>query len=274
MRCARSSRICRSANSIPTPTRSSPSGSKRSPHRSSGWISEIEQQLAKKLADRGISAEVVGRRKRAYSIWRKMERKAVGFEQLSDIFGFRVVVSNVSRMLPGARHRPYDLAGRAGALQGLHLDAEAERLPLDPHHRDRARQAARRAADPHPRHAPDRRIRHRRACALQGRRRLADRDAVARIERLCLAAPHHRAAGRRLQPGRVPGAHQARTVPRPGVLLHAEGQADRAAARRHADRFRLCGAHRRRQHGGRRQDQRQDRAAVVRRCKTATRCRS
>src|ERR1700724_1915811 len=64
--------------------------------KSSGWISEIEQQLAKKLGDRGISAEVVGRRKRAYSIWRKMERKAVGFEQLSDIFGFRVVVGNAT----------------------------------------------------------------------------------------------------------------------------------------------------------------------------------
>src|SRR6201996_6911232 len=64
--------------------------------KSSGWISEIEQQLTKKLGDRGISAEVFGRRKRAYSIWRKMERKAVGFEQLSDIFGFRVVVGNVT----------------------------------------------------------------------------------------------------------------------------------------------------------------------------------
>jgi RelA/SpoT family (p)ppGpp synthetase len=64
--------------------------------KSSGWISEIEQQLTKKLGDRGISAEVFGRRKRAYSIWRKMERKAVGFEQLSDIFGFRVVVGNIT----------------------------------------------------------------------------------------------------------------------------------------------------------------------------------
>jgi GTP diphosphokinase / guanosine-3',5'-bis(diphosphate) 3'-diphosphatase len=63
--------------------------------KSSGWITEIEHQLARKLADRGITAEVSGRRKRAYSIWRKMERKAVGFEQLSDIFGFRVVVGDV-----------------------------------------------------------------------------------------------------------------------------------------------------------------------------------
>ncbi len=59
-------------------------------------IAEIEQQLTKKLADRGIEAKVQGRRKRAYSIWRKMERKSVGFEQLSDIFGFRVVVKTVA----------------------------------------------------------------------------------------------------------------------------------------------------------------------------------
>jgi RelA/SpoT family (p)ppGpp synthetase len=63
--------------------------------RQTGLIAEIELQLKKKLADRGIAADVKGRRKRAYSIWRKMERKAVGFEQLSDIFGFRVIVKNV-----------------------------------------------------------------------------------------------------------------------------------------------------------------------------------
>ena len=40
--------------------------------------------------------EVSGRRKRAYSVWRKMERKSVGFEQLSDIVGFRVVVKAVA----------------------------------------------------------------------------------------------------------------------------------------------------------------------------------
>ena len=59
-------------------------------------IAEIEQQLTRKLADRGLEARVQGRRKRAYSIWRKMERKSVGFEQLSDIFGFRVIVKSVA----------------------------------------------------------------------------------------------------------------------------------------------------------------------------------
>src|SRR5215468_3970861 len=60
-----------------------------------GLIAEIETQLTRKLATRGVAATVKGRRKRPYSIWRKMERKAVGFEQLSDIFGFRVIVKTV-----------------------------------------------------------------------------------------------------------------------------------------------------------------------------------
>ncbi len=63
--------------------------------RDMGLIAEIEAQLTRKLANRGIEAKVKGRRKRPYSIWRKMERKAVGFEQLSDIFGFRVIVKGM-----------------------------------------------------------------------------------------------------------------------------------------------------------------------------------
>src|SRR6266446_1329069 len=61
-----------------------------------GLVTEIEQQLTRRLSERGIAAEVSGRRKRAYSIWRKMERKSIGFEQLSDIFGFRVVVKSLA----------------------------------------------------------------------------------------------------------------------------------------------------------------------------------
>ena len=150
------------------------------------------------------------------------------------------------RMLPGARHRPHHLADGADPLQGLHLDAKAERLPVDSYYGDRPRPAARRTADPHPRDARDCRIRHRRARALQGQCRLADRDAVAGIQRLCLAAPHHRAVGRGLQPGGIPRAHQARAIPRPGVLLHAQRQARGAAAPRQRHRFRLHRAHRRR----------------------------
>jgi GTP diphosphokinase / guanosine-3',5'-bis(diphosphate) 3'-diphosphatase len=65
--------------------------------RNVNLIGEIEQQLTANLAKQGMLATVKGRRKRAYSIWTKMERKSVGFEQLSDILGFRVIVRDASQ---------------------------------------------------------------------------------------------------------------------------------------------------------------------------------
>ena len=63
--------------------------------RNRNLIGEIESQLSANLAKYGMAAEVSGRRKRPFSIWTKMERKSVGFEQLSDIFGFRVVMVDI-----------------------------------------------------------------------------------------------------------------------------------------------------------------------------------
>ncbi|MES0879437.1 RelA/SpoT family protein [Roseibium sp. SCP14] len=55
-------------------------------------IADIESTLTERLSERGMAALVKGREKRPYSIFRKMQRKAIGFEQLSDIYGFRVTV--------------------------------------------------------------------------------------------------------------------------------------------------------------------------------------
>ncbi|HEX9210200.1 MAG TPA: bifunctional (p)ppGpp synthetase/guanosine-3',5'-bis(diphosphate) 3'-pyrophosphohydrolase [Bradyrhizobium sp.] len=63
--------------------------------RNRNLIGEIEAQLSNNLRHRGLGARVYGRRKKPFSIWTKMERKSIGFEQLSDIFGFRVVVNDV-----------------------------------------------------------------------------------------------------------------------------------------------------------------------------------
>jgi guanosine-3',5'-bis(diphosphate) 3'-pyrophosphohydrolase len=58
-------------------------------------ITRIERELSDELAERHIFSTVAGRQKQPYSVWRKMERKSIAFEQLSDIFGFRVVVRTV-----------------------------------------------------------------------------------------------------------------------------------------------------------------------------------
>jgi RelA/SpoT family (p)ppGpp synthetase len=63
--------------------------------RSKTLIADVEQQLTRKLAERGILADVKGRLKQPYSTWRKMERKAIGFEQLSDLVGYRVLVNTI-----------------------------------------------------------------------------------------------------------------------------------------------------------------------------------
>lgn len=63
--------------------------------RNADIVAKVEKELKQKLADVGIAAEVQGRKKEPYSIWMKMERRSVAFEQLSDIYGFRVIVGNI-----------------------------------------------------------------------------------------------------------------------------------------------------------------------------------
>ncbi len=64
--------------------------------RNGALILRIESELTDQFARRGIKVEVKGRQKQPYSIWRKMERNSIAFEQLSDIYGFRIVVDAVA----------------------------------------------------------------------------------------------------------------------------------------------------------------------------------
>ncbi len=59
---------------------------------SSDRIGRIADQIKRRLAENGVDAWVTGRAKRPYSIWRKLQSKQLNFEQLSDIFGFRVIL--------------------------------------------------------------------------------------------------------------------------------------------------------------------------------------
>jgi GTP pyrophosphokinase len=79
-------------------------------------IEEVRQELARVVRDAGVEViEVTGREKSPYSIWEKMQRRNVTFEQLSDIMAFRVVVPTKEACYAalGAIHSAYPvIAGR------------------------------------------------------------------------------------------------------------------------------------------------------------------
>lgn len=95
-------------------------------------VDEIERTLTTKLRAQGIEASVTGRQKRPYSIWRKMERKSVSFEQLSDIFAFRIIVNTIDEcyralgivhtswpMVPG-RYKDYISTPKQNDYRSIH----------------------------------------------------------------------------------------------------------------------------------------------------------
>lgn len=73
-------------------------------------VEKIESNLKKILQDAGLKDfTIVGREKRPYSIWKKMETKNVSFEQLSDIIAFRIIVQTIPEcyQVLGAIHSAY-----------------------------------------------------------------------------------------------------------------------------------------------------------------------
>ncbi len=59
---------------------------------SAGAVSDVSLAVTERLETADIPATVYGREKRPYSIWRKLQRKSVGFAELADVYGFRVLV--------------------------------------------------------------------------------------------------------------------------------------------------------------------------------------
>ena len=75
----------------------------------SDMLDSIAYDLKNLLTEEDVDASVEGREKSPFSIWRKMENKSISLEQLSDIFGFRVIVDTEAdcyRAL-GAVHRKW-----------------------------------------------------------------------------------------------------------------------------------------------------------------------
>ena len=60
-----------------------------------GQVDAIALKIKQALAENGVKAEVSGREKHPYSIWKKMAERHIPFEQITDIFAFRVLTESV-----------------------------------------------------------------------------------------------------------------------------------------------------------------------------------
>ena len=60
------------------------------------YIADVCKTLASRLAEQGFQADVTGRAKHVYSIWRKMQSQQCGLDQIHDLIAFRLLVESVS----------------------------------------------------------------------------------------------------------------------------------------------------------------------------------
>jgi GTP pyrophosphokinase len=100
--------------------------------KNAGLVEEIIAALKSRFAGAGLATEIYGREKKPFSIWRKMENRQISLEQLSDIYGFRIVVDSVDacyralgivhsawRAVPG-RFKDYISTPKQNNYQSLH----------------------------------------------------------------------------------------------------------------------------------------------------------
>lgn len=97
-----------------------------------GQVGKIAKSVQKALSSGGLAAEVSGREKHPYSIWKKMAERHVSFEQLTDIMAFRVITDNSAecyralgilhekwKMVPG-RFKDYISTPKRNGYRSIH----------------------------------------------------------------------------------------------------------------------------------------------------------
>jgi guanosine-3',5'-bis(diphosphate) 3'-pyrophosphohydrolase len=119
--------------------------------RGGDLVSRIIQELKRILKEEGVEAQISGREKQPYSIWRKMQKRNVAFEQLSDIMAFRIVVDSPAecyhalgvihsryRVVPG-RFKDYISLPKPNGYRSLHTGVfgpEKQRIEIQIRTRD------------------------------------------------------------------------------------------------------------------------------------------
>ncbi|HCU06146.1 MAG TPA: bifunctional (p)ppGpp synthetase/guanosine-3',5'-bis(diphosphate) 3'-pyrophosphohydrolase [Holosporales bacterium] len=100
--------------------------------QSNNLVESVICQLHEKMRSHNLYTEISGREKSPYSIWNKMQRKNVKFEQLADVMAFRITVESVSDcyqalgvihqefpVIPG-RFKDYISTPKPNGYQSLH----------------------------------------------------------------------------------------------------------------------------------------------------------
>jgi len=109
------------------------------------FVAEVIELIRDRLKENGIDAQVYGRVKHLYSIWRKMRTQELPFEQIHDLIAFRVIVGNVAQCyealglihslwkpVPG-RFKDYIAIPKPNMYQSLHttvVGPRAERIEI------------------------------------------------------------------------------------------------------------------------------------------------
>ena len=223
-----------------------------------GRLEAIAADIAETIAAHGVTADVSGREKRPYSIWRKMKRRHLGFEQLADVIAFRAVVSDEEacyRAL-GALHVKWPLVpGRFKDMISTPRPNGYRSLHTTVMHRNRTRTEIQiRTPEMH------REAELGVAAHWAYKQGANGREPVAHYPwvRDLLDILEHSGS-----PEETARAHAARNVPESGLRLHPQRRTDPASRRIDARRFRLCGAYRSRRYDRGREGERHGRPAPL-----------
>jgi GTP pyrophosphokinase len=108
------------------------------------YVSRVKKLILKRLDEFGIKAEVDGRDKHIYSIWRKMRNQNIPLERIYDLFAFRIIVNSVEncykvlgvvhtffKPLPG-RFKDYISLPKPNGYRSLHTAAVGpDNIPIE-----------------------------------------------------------------------------------------------------------------------------------------------
>jgi GTP pyrophosphokinase len=109
------------------------------------YIKEVIDEIKEKLSQYSIDAEVTGRPKHFFSIYKKMIARGVDFDQIQDILAFRIIVGNITECyktlgvihssyipIPG-RFKDYIAIPKVNNYQSLHtsvIGPRSERIEI------------------------------------------------------------------------------------------------------------------------------------------------